>query len=295
MVDFDSELRSVANEVDALLDSILPQANGPEAKLLEAMRYAALGGGKRLRPFMAIQSGAIFGMDEQIMLRIAAAIECVHTYSLVHDDLPCMDDDAMRHGKPATHKVFGEATAVLVGDGLLTFAFEILSDVSAHPDPFVRCELMARLTAAIGSHGMVGGQMIDMEAEDHELEIAAITRMQRMKTGNLIAYACEAGAVAARASQSAVHALGAYAHDLGIAFQITDDILDIEGDSAALGKTAGKDEKAGKATFVSTLGPERAKAQARLLASQAVAHLDLFDEKADRLRQVADFVVERHR
>lgn len=293
MDDFQSELERVARLVDAFLSDILPDPNGPETRLLEAVRYAALGGGKRLRPFMAIQSGAIFGLDEEVMVRIASAVECIHTYSLVHDDLPCMDDDAMRHGKPSTHVAFDEATAVLAGDALLTFAFEILSDPSAHPDPFVRCELVSRLATAIGSHGMVGGQMIDMLAEDHELEITAITRMQRMKTGNLIAYSCEAGAIAARASRASVHALGAYAHDLGIAFQITDDILDIEGNAEALGKSTGKDETAGKATFVSILGMERAKAQARLLATQAVRHLDLFDEKADLLREVANFVVER--
>ena len=293
MSDFESELISVAAKVDSVLDNILPQPVGPEASLLDAMRYACLGGGKRIRPFLVVQSGHIFGMDEETMLRIAAAVECIHTYSLVHDDLPCMDDDDMRHGKPSTHLEYDEATAVLVGDALLTFAFEILSDVNAHPDPFVRCDLVARLAAAIGSHGMVGGQMIDMLAEAGELEITAINRMQRMKTGALIAFAAESGAVAARASHAAIHTLHAYAHDLGLAFQITDDILDIEGDAERLGKSVGKDEKAGKATFVSILGLERARTQAGLLAAQAVAHLDLFDEKADLLRALATFAVER--
>lgn len=293
MIDFESELIAVAASVDTMLDNILPQPVGPEASLLDAMRYASLGGGKRIRPFLAIQSGRIFGMDEDTMLRIAAAVECIHTYSLVHDDLPCMDDDDMRHGKPSTHLEYDEATAVLVGDALLTFAFEILSDANAHPDPFVRCDLVARLAASIGFHGMVGGQMIDMLAEVSDLEITAITRMQRMKTGALIAFACESGAVAARASLASIHALNAYAHDLGMAFQITDDILDIEGDSEVLGKTVGKDEKAGKVTFVSVLGLERARTQAGLLASQAIAHLDLFDEKADLLRAMATFAVER--
>ncbi len=293
MSDFETELVSVAAKVDAVLDGILPQPVGPEASLLDAMRYACLGGGKRIRPFLVVQSGRIFGMDEETMLRIAAAVECVHTYSLVHDDLPCMDDDDMRHGKPSTHREYDEATAVLVGDALLTFAFEILSDVNAHPDPFVRCDLVARLATSIGFHGMVGGQMIDMLAEAGELEITAINRMQRMKTGALIAFAAESGAVAARASHSALHALNGYAHDLGLAFQITDDILDVEGDAERLGKSVGKDEKAGKATFVSILGLERARAQAGLLAAQAVAHLDLFDEKADLLRALATFAVER--
>lgn len=293
MSDFESDLISVAASVDAVLDNILPQPVGPEASLLDAMRYACLGGGKRIRPFLVVQSGRIFGMDEETMLRIAAAVECVHTYSLVHDDLPCMDDDDMRHGKPSTHLEYDEATAVLVGDALLTFAFEILSDVNAHPDPFVRCDLVARLATSIGFHGMVGGQMIDMLAEAGELEITAINRMQRMKTGALIAFAAESGAVAARASHGAIHALNGYAHDLGLAFQITDDILDIEGDAERLGKSVGKDEKAGKATFVSILGLERARAQAGLLAAQAIAHLDLFDEKADLLRALATFAVER--
>lgn len=293
MSDFESELISVAARVDAELDSILPQPVGPEASLLDAMRYACLGGGKRIRPFLVVQSGRIFGMDDETMLRIAAAVECVHTYSLVHDDLPCMDDDDMRHGKPSTHLEYDEATAVLVGDALLTFAFEILSDVNAHPDPFVRCDLVARLATSIGFHGMVGGQMIDMLAEAGELEITAINRMQRMKTGALIAFAAESGAVAARASHAAIHALNGYAHDLGLAFQITDDILDVEGDAERLGKSVGKDEKAGKATFVSILGLERARAQAGLLAAQAVAHLDLFDKKADLLRALATFAIER--
>lgn len=293
MIDFESELIAVAASVDTMLSDILPQPVGPESALLDAMRYASLGGGKRIRPFLVVQSGHIFGMDEDAMLRIAAAVECVHTYSLVHDDLPCMDDDDMRHGKPSTHLEYDEATAVLVGDALLTFAFEILSDANAHPDPFVRCDLVARLAASIGFHGMVGGQMIDMLAEASDLEITAITRMQRMKTGALIAFASESGGVAARASHASIHALNAYAYDLGMAFQITDDLLDIEGDSEVLGKTAGKDEKAGKVTFVSILGLERARMQARLLATQAVAHLDLFDEKADLLRALATFAVER--
>lgn len=294
-MDFESELIAVAADVDTLLANILPQPVGPEAPLLDAMRYAGLGGGKRIRPFLVVQSGHLFGMNTETMLRIAAAVECIHIYSLVHDDLPCMDDDAMRHGKASTHVEYDEATAVLVGDALLTFAFEILSDANAHPDPFVRCDLVARLAAAIGFHGMVGGQMIDMLAEVSELEITAITRMQRMKTGALIAYSCESGAVAARASHAATHALGAYAYDLGMAFQIADDILDVEGDAAVLGKSVGKDQNAGKATFVSILGLERAKTQARLLAAQAVSHLDLFDEKADLLRAMATFVVERKR
>tara|TARA_A100000171_G_C2127013_1_gene144180 strand:- start:1421 stop:2200 length:780 start_codon:yes stop_codon:yes gene_type:complete len=257
------------------------------------MRYAALGGGKRFRPFLACEAAKLFTVSEDRALRTAAAIECVHTYSLVHDDLPCMDDDDLRRGRPATHKAFGEATAVLAGDALLTFAFEILADEATHDDARVRADLVVGLSQAIGAHGMVGGQMIDMASEGKTLEIGALTRLQQLKTGALIAYACESGAILGKASKEARHALHAYAHDLGLAFQITDDVLDEEGDSVTLGKTAGKDKNAGKATFVSILGVKRAREQARMLADQAVQHLDLFDGKADSLRSAASFVINR--
>lgn len=289
----EQRMKEVAEKVDMALDHLLPKPTGPEANLAEAMRYATIDGGKRLRPLLVLESGRLFGMDENVMLRISCALECLHTYSLVHDDLPCMDDDDLRRGKPSTHKQFDEATAVLAGDALLTLAFEILADQKTHADPFVRCDLVARLAAAAGAHGMVGGQMIDLNAEHQELEITAITRMQRMKTGALIAFACEAGPVASRAGHAAMHALNAYAHDLGLAFQIVDDLLDVEGVERDLGKTPGKDAAAGKATFVAVLGPERARAQVDMLASQAVRHLDLFDQKADLLREVVDFVVHR--
>lgn len=292
-MDLESRMKQVAEQIDTALDHLLPKPSGPESNLLEAMRYAALDGGKRLRPLLVLECGQLFGMDEKAMLRIAGALECVHTYSLVHDDLPCMDDDDMRRGKPSAHKQFDEATAILAGDGLLTLAFEILSDSKTHSDPFIRCELISRLASAAGAHGMVGGQMIDLNAEEQELEISAVTRLQRMKTGALIAFACEAGPVAARASHAAIQSLNAYAHDLGLAFQIVDDLLDIEGVERDLGKTPGKDKATGKATFVAIVGPERAKAQVELLASQAVRHLDLFDQKADLLREVVDFVVNR--
>lgn len=289
----EQRMKEVAEKVDTALDHLLPKPAGPEANLVEAMRYAAMGGGKRLRPLLVLESGKLFGVDEKALLRIACALECVHTYSLVHDDLPCMDDDDLRRGKPATHKQFDEATAVLAGDALLTLAFEILSDSRTHSDPFVRCDLVTRLAAAAGAHGMVGGQMIDLNAEHNQLEITTVTRMQRMKTGALIAFACEAGPVASRAGPAATHALNAYAHDLGLAFQIVDDLLDVEGVERDLGKTPGKDVAAGKATFVAVLGPDRARAQVEMLAGQAVRHLDLFDQKADLLREVVDFVVHR--
>jgi farnesyl diphosphate synthase len=293
MADLESRLDEVVETTALWMDRLLPQPAGPEAQLLEAMRYATMGGGKRLRPFLVMESGKLFGVDEVTTLRIATALECIHTYSLVHDDLPCMDDDDMRRGRPSTHREYDEATAVLVGDGLLTLAFEIISDAKTHPDPFIRCELVSRLALAAGHRGMVGGQMIDLGSENKELAISAITRLQRMKTGALIAFACESGAIASRASHTATHAINAYAHDLGLAFQIVDDLLDVEGSSDELGKTSGKDEVSGKATFVAILGPERARAQAELLAAQAVTHLDLFDQKADLLRSVVQFVVNR--
>jgi farnesyl diphosphate synthase len=217
----------------------------------------------------------------------------VHAYSLIHDDLPAMDNSDLRRGRPTSHKRFDEATAVLAGDGLLTMAFEVLADPDTHGDPAVRIELVAALTAAAGAAGMVGGQMIDLIAEKQPLDIGAITRLQRMKTGALIAFSCEAGAILAKAAAELRLALRGYAHDLGLAFQIADDLLDIEGSSAETGKPVGADAAAGKATFASILGIERARAQAELLINQAVAHLDLFEERAELLRQVARFVVNR--
>jgi farnesyl diphosphate synthase len=269
----------------------------PEGRVVEAMRYASLEGGKRLRPFLVLQSSQLFSVARSCALNVAAAIEMVHCYSLVHDDLPAMDDDDLRRGRPTTHKQFDEPTAILAGDALLTKAFEVLALGGTHADPAVRCELVTELATASGARGMVGGQMVDLMAErgliDGAMDVAAITRMHQMKTGRLISFSCVAGAVLGKAPKSLRHALSNYAHDLGLAFQIADDLLDVEGDTATLGKTAGKDEAAGKSTFVSLLGLDRARDQARMLADQAVRHLDVFDEKADLMRDVARFVVER--
>jgi len=232
-------------------------------------------------------------MARRSALQVAAAIEMVHAYSLIHDDLPAMDNSDLRRGRPTSHKRFDEATAVLAGDGLLTMAFEALADPDTHGDAAVRIELVGALAAAAGAAGMVGGQMIDLIVEKQPLDIGAITRLQRMKTGALIAFSCEAGAILAKAAAELRLALRGYAHDLGLAFQIADDLLDIEGSSAETGKPIGADAAAGKATFVSILGVERARAQAELLVEQAVAHLDLFEERAELLRQVARFVVNR--
>ncbi|MDE1173331.1 MAG: polyprenyl synthetase family protein [Parvibaculaceae bacterium] len=293
LVGFERARDAVAVEVERKLDMLLPREGGPEARVFEAMRYAVFAGGKRFRPFLARESARLFGVRDESALRVAAAVECVHTYSLVHDDLPCMDDDDLRRGQPTVHRQFDEATAVLAGDALLTFAFEILVHDATHEDQRIRCELIRKLARASGGQGMVGGQMIDLLSEGQEIDMVAITRLQRLKTGALIAFSCEAGAVLGRASSEARMALTAYAHDMGLAYQITDDLLDAEGDAGEVGKATGKDEAAGKATFVSVLGIERARAQARMLSDQAIQHLDLFDEKADLLRQAARFVVSR--
>jgi farnesyl diphosphate synthase len=278
---------------DEILGRLLAAPPGLEARVYEAMRYSSLSPGKRLRPLLVLASAQLFGVARRSALQVAAAIEMVHAYSLIHDDLPAMDNSDLRRGRPTSHKQFDEATAVLAGDGLLTMAFEVLADPDTHGDPAVRIELVAALAAAAGAAGMVGGQMIDLIAEKQPLDIGAITRLQRMKTGALIAFSCEAGAILAKAAPELRLALRGYAHDLGLAFQIADDLLDIEGSSAETGKPVGADAAAGKATFVSILGIERARAQAELLIKQAVAHLDLFEERAELLRQVARFVVNR--
>jgi farnesyl diphosphate synthase len=278
---------------DALIERLLAVPEGLEARVYEAMRYSALAPGKRLRPLLVLAGARLFGVARGSALQVAAAIEMVHAYSLIHDDLPAMDNSDLRRGRPTCHKEFDDATAVLAGDGLLTMAFEVLAHPDTHGDPAVRCGLVAALASAAGGAGMVGGQMIDLIAERQPLDIGAITRLQRMKTGALIAFACEAGAILAKAVGEPRMALHGYAHDLGLAFQIADDLLDVEGSAAETGKPVGADAAAGKATFVSILGVERARAQAGLLVDQAVAHLDLFEQKADLLRQVARFVINR--
>jgi farnesyl diphosphate synthase len=292
-IPFEEALADAARLTDSLLDRLLVVPPDLEARVYEAMRYAALGPGKRMRPFLVLAGARLFGVAQSRALQVAAAIEMVHAYSLVHDDLPAMDDSDLRRGRATCHKEFDEATAVLSGDGLLTAAFGVLADPDTHADPAVRCELVASLAAAAGAAGMVGGQMIDLIAERLPLDIGAVTRLQRMKTGALIAFSCEAGAILAKAPGEARTALHGYAHDLGLAFQIADDLLDVEGSAAETGKPVGADAAAGKATFVSNLGVERARAQAELLIGQAVAHLDLFGPRAELLREAARFVISR--
>ena len=292
-VPFPEALAQAASLTDSALDQLLVVPPDLEARVYEAMRYSALAPGKRLRPFLVLAGARLFGIARPCALQVAAAIEMVHAYSLVHDDLPAMDDSDLRRGRPTCHKEFDEATAVLAGDGLLTAAFEVLAHPDTHNDPAVRCELVAALAVAAGAAGMVGGQMIDLIAERQALDIGAITRLQRMKTGALIAFACEAGAILAKAPAESRIALRGYAHDLGLAFQIADDLLDVEGSAAETGKPVGADAAAGKATFVSILGVGRARAQAELLIRQAVAHLDLFGGRAELLREAARFVISR--
>ncbi len=293
MADMAQALASASAQVGEMLDHVLSADAAPEARLYEAMRYTTLEGGKRLRPFLVLQSAGLFNVSTRSARRAAAAIELVHCYSLAHDDLPAMDDDDLRRGRPTTHRQFDEATAILAGDALLTLAFEVLSHADTHANSQVRSDLVTELARAAGGHGMVGGQMIDLAAAKESFGIGEITRMQRLKTGALIAFACEAGAILGSAIEPAREALRGYAHDLGLAFQIADDLLDVEGTVEETGKAVGKDARAGKATFVGILGRDRARAQASLLADQAIEHLAIFDDKADLLRETARFVVER--
>ena len=293
MTALNSALNDTARALNEALSTLLPETDAPEGRVYEAMRYSSLDGGKRLRPFFVLQTSRLFNVAPDSALRVAAAIEMVHCYSLVHDDLPAMDDDDLRRGRPTCHKKFDEATAILAGDALLTKAFEVLADPATHSDPQVRCDLVRELASAAGADGMVGGQMFDIRAAELDMDVAAVTRLQQLKTGRLIDFSCEAGAVLGKAARQQRAALKAYARDIGLAFQIADDLLDVEGDQAQVGKGLRKDAEAGKATFVSLLGIERARDQADALASQAAGHLDVFDEKADLLRDAARFVVER--
>ncbi len=282
-----------ASETEAALSELLGEPAGAEARLIEAMRYASLNGGKRLRGFLVLQVASLFGVSGGNAARVAASVEMLHAYSLVHDDLPAMDDDDLRRGQPSTHRKFDEATAILAGDALQTRAFEVLADPATHADPAVRCELVAALGHASGARGMAGGQMIDMLAEGQTLGLAEVTRLQALKTGRLIQYSAEAGAILGHAEASARIRIAAYGRDLGAAFQIADDVLDEAGDTATIGKTAGKDAAAGKATLVALLGLERASAQARMLSEQAAAQLDMFGPAAQPLRDLAGYVVAR--
>ena len=288
-------LDAIGAQMDSRFDRLLAVPDDPRARLYEAMRYAAIGGGKRMRPLLVVASCDLFHVDRERSLRVAIAIECVHVYSLIHDDLPAMDDDDTRRGKPTVHRAFDEATAVLAGDSLHALALDVLADAAAHEDLFVRAELVRELARASGPSGMAGGQMMDLVAEREPFDLAATTRLQQLKTGALIAFAVEAGAIMGRVGDATRTKLKGYARSLGLAFQIADDLLDVEGDEAATGKAVGKDAERGKATFVSLLGVERARTQAAMLIDQAHDHLHGFGAEADLLRAVARFAIERDR
>jgi farnesyl diphosphate synthase len=294
-LDLEAEAGRVSTRVDDFFSRLLPLPGDSRRHLYEAMRYAALGGGKRLRPLLTIAAARLFDIDEEQALRVGAAIEAIHVYSLIHDDLPAMDDDDLRRGKPTVHKQFDEATAILAGDSLHALAFEILGHEATHKDPTVRSELVLELSRASGPNGMAGGQMMDLLAERQSLDLASVTRLQQLKTGALIEYAVEAPCIMIRLMRDARTPYRGYARNVGLAFQITDDLIDHAGDSKAAGKRTGKDAKAGKATFVSVLGPERAAQQARLLVDQAIDHLSDHGEEADLLREIATFAIERDR
>jgi farnesyl diphosphate synthase len=285
----------IAQDVDSVFDALLPVPYDPRARLIEAMRYASIGGGKRIRPLLLVATAEMYGVDRDAAMRAGVAVEAIHSYSLIHDDLPCMDDDAMRHGKPTVHLAFDEATAVLAGDALHAFAFELLADPQTSGDPFTRIELVQTLGSASGADGMAGGQMMDIVAEDGDYDLCAVTRLQQLKTGALLAASVEMGAILGKIAPEGRAHLRGYARDIGLAFQIADDLLDHEGDEHAAGKALRKDAAAGKQTFVSLLGPERAREQARALVEQAIGYLGQHGAEADLLRAIARYIVERNR
>ena len=285
----------VQGDIDSAFDAFLPVPDDSRARLVEAMRYAAIGAGKRMRPLLLVATSELFGVNRNAAINAGCAVEAIHAYSLIHDDLPCMDDDAMRHGKPSVHKAFDDATAVLAGDCLHALAFDILTQLDTSADPFVRSELVATLARASGHDGMAGGQMMDIVSQEENYDLRQITRLQQLKTGALLAASVEMGAVLGRVPPEGRAHLRAYARDIGLAFQIADDLLDVEGDEALAGKALRKDGEQGKATFVTLMGAEKAREQARALVDQAVGHLSGHGSDARLLEALARFVVERDR
>jgi farnesyl diphosphate synthase len=294
-MNFTERLEAHATRVERHLDNRLTieKLGAVPARLLDAMRYGSLGGGKRFRPFLVIESANLFGIDPELALNAAIALECVHCYSLIHDDLPAMDDDDMRRGRPTVHKAFDEATAMLAGDALLTLAFEILAMPETHPKPGVRAALCLHLARASGGAGMAGGQMLDLEAPGKRLSEADIRNLQRMKTGALINFGCVAGGILAETSETNLAALRSYGNALGAAFQLADDLLDAEGDAAVVGKATGKDREAGKGTLVSLLGIEAAREKLQDLKAEALSALAPFEPRDGILAEAAEYVVAR--
>lgn len=291
--ELDAEAANVRTDVDAFFSRTLALTGDSRERLFDAMRHAAIGGGKRLRPLLTVAASRLFAIDRNRAVRVGCAIEAIHVYSLIHDDLPCMDNADLRRGKATVHKAFGEAEAVLAGDSLHALAFEILADPETNSDPWVRCELVLELARAAGPNGMAGGQMMDIVAEGEQLDLAAITRLQQLKTGALIEYSVEAASIMAKLPAEARRPYRGYARNIGLAFQIADDLIDHSGDAAAAGKPTGRDATAGKATFVSLLGEERARQQAGFLVAQAIEHLSSHGSEADLLRAIARFAIER--
>ncbi|CAN1531931.1 IspA Geranylgeranyl pyrophosphate synthase [Sphingomonadaceae bacterium] len=288
-------LTQIAADIDQEFDALLKLPGDARDRLYAAMRHAAIGGGKRLRPLLVTATAALFHVDRAVAVRVGTAVEAIHVYSLVHDDLPCMDDDDMRRGKPTVHRAFDDATAVLAGDALHALAFEILASPQTHPDPFVRGELVSTLALASGPEGMAGGQMMDIEAENATFDLQTVMRLQALKTGALIAASVEMGAILGHIPSEGRTHLRGYARDIGLAFQIADDILDVEGDPELAGKALQKDADAGKGTFVSLMGLERAKQQAEMLVAQANEHLSCYGTEANLLRAIANYITERDR
>lgn len=287
-------LKAIAEDIDKSFDLLLPVPGDPRDRLVEAMRYATIGGGKRVRPLLVCATASLFGVSREAAVRVGTAIEAIHVYSLIHDDLPCMDNDALRHGKATVHLAFDDAAAVLAGDALHDFAFEVLSDPATSGDPFTRIELIRTLATASGMNGMCGGQMMDIVAETSSFDLPTVTRLQQLKTGALLSASVEMGAILGKVPPEGRTHLRGYARDIGLAFQIADDLLDAEGDEAAAGKALRKDEAQGKETFLSLLGAERAREQARILVDQAIEFLASYGTEADLLRELARFIVERN-
>ncbi len=287
-------LKAIAEDIDKSFDLLLPVPGDARDRLVEAMRYATIGGGKRVRPLLVCATSSLFGVSREAAIRVGTAIEAIHVYSLIHDDLPCMDNDALRHGKPTVHLAFDDAAAVLAGDALHDFAFEVLSDPATTGDPFTRIELIRTLATASGMNGMCGGQMMDIVAETSSFDLPTVTRLQQLKTGALLSASVEMGAILGRVPPEGRTHLRGYARDIGLAFQIADDLLDAEGDEAAAGKALRKDEAQGKETFLSLLGADRAREQARILVDQAIEFLASYGPEADLLRELARFIVERN-
>ncbi len=287
-------IRDTATVIDDVINRLIPRSAEMESVLFDAMRYGTLQGGKRMRPLLVLTSCELFNVDQSCAARAAAAVEMVHAYSLIHDDLPAMDNAALRRGRPTVHREFDETTAILAGDALQSLAFEVLADPDTHPDARIRLKLVEGLARAVGPRGMCGGQMLDMLGEKQPLEVGAITRMQKMKTGALIMFACETGGIMGKASPRHMMALRNYAHDFGMAFQMTDDLLDLTGVQQDLGKETGQDAKAKKSTFLAHVNPGEARAKAELLVAQCIHHLSVFEpSRVEILTDMANFLLER--